>query len=71
MLTFHEEELRAKIRKDLGEETEYISFLPIKDLKESVKHDVNFLRKNNLILDVPISGYLYDVATGKINKVDV
>ncbi|KAJ3457800.1 hypothetical protein MRS44_014941 [Fusarium solani] len=71
MLTFHDEELRAKIKRDLGEDASHISFLPIRDLQESVKIDVKFLKQNALILDVPISGYLYDVKTGKINKVDV
>ncbi|KAM6509363.1 hypothetical protein FSOLCH5_012364 [Fusarium solani] len=71
MLTFHDEELRAKIKRDLGEDASHISFLPIRDLQESVKTDVKFLKQNALILDVPISGYLYDVKTGKINKVDV
>ncbi|KAM0417193.1 hypothetical protein ACHAPT_012830 [Fusarium lateritium] len=71
MLTFHDEELRAKVKRDLGQDASHISFLPIKDLQESIKSDVQFLKKNDLLMGVPISGYLYDVKTGKINKVDV
>ncbi|KAK5989823.1 Beta-carbonic anhydrase 1 [Cladobotryum mycophilum] len=71
MLTFHDEELRAKIQQDLGEDAGHISFLSIRDLQESVKDDVGFLKRNPLLLDVPISGYIYDVKTGKINRVPV
>lgn len=53
-----------------------------KDLYQSVKDDVDFLKESPLVLDVPISGYnvsflllkdkpddQYDVKTGKIHKV--
>lgn len=71
MLIIKEEEFRATVKKNTGEDVSHISFLTIKDLQESVKSDVEFLRKNAAVLDVPISGYIYDVKTGKINKVDV
>jgi carbonic anhydrase len=69
MLTFRDEDLRAKVRKDLGENVDHFAFLPFTDLKESVKDDVEALKKNPLILDVPITGYTYDVHTGQIEKV--
>ncbi|KAL7941320.1 carbonic anhydrase [Trichoderma barbatum] len=71
MLLIKEDEFRATVKKNTGEDVHHISFLPIKDVQESVKTDVEFLRKNPAINDVPISGYIYDVKTGKINKVDI
>ncbi|KAH0592656.1 hypothetical protein MHUMG1_09649 [Metarhizium humberi] len=70
MLTFSDEQLRAKVRRDLGEDVDHISFLPFGDVKQSVLDDVQVLRKSPLVLDVPISGYIYDVTSGKIERVD-
>ncbi|OTA01212.1 carbonic anhydrase [Trichoderma parareesei] len=71
MLIIKEEEFRDTVKKNTGEDVSHIPFLTIKDLQESVRTDVELLRKNPAVLDVPISGYIYDVKTGKINKVDV
>lgn len=71
MLTFSDNDIRTKIRQSLTEDADHIAFLPFGDLKQSVVDDVNLLRKNPLVLDVPITGYIYDVKTGRINKVDV
>ncbi|KAG8405001.1 hypothetical protein J3459_022327 [Metarhizium acridum] len=64
------EQLRAKVRKDLGEDVDHISFLPFGDVKQSVWTIFQVLKKSPLVLDVPISGYIYDVASGKIERVD-
>lgn len=56
MLTFTDNELRSKIRTDLGEDAEHIAFLPFKDLRNSVITDVELLRKSPLVLDVPVTG---------------
>jgi carbonic anhydrase len=69
MLLIKEDEFRDAVKKNTGEDVSHISFLPIKDLQESVKTDVEILKKNPAVLDVPISGYIFDVKTGKINKV--
>lgn len=71
MLTFSDEHLRTKVRKDLGEDVDHISFLPFGDLKQSVIDDIQVLKKSPLVLDVPITGYVYDVTNGKIEKVAV
>ncbi|KAK5996211.1 Beta-carbonic anhydrase 1 [Cladobotryum mycophilum] len=69
MLTFRDDELREKIQSDLGQDTSHIAFLPFRDLEESVHHDVQFLKNSKLVLDVPVTGYIYDVKTGKIEEV--
>ncbi|CEJ85469.1 Putative Carbonic anhydrase [[Torrubiella] hemipterigena] len=70
MLTFSDEDIRNKIRDGLGENVDHLSFLPFKDLEQSVRDDVALLKKSPLVLDVPISGYIYDVSTGKIEPVN-
>ncbi|KAF7561534.1 hypothetical protein G7046_g2606 [Stylonectria norvegica] len=70
MLTFSDDSLRSKVRDELNEDVDHIAFLPFGDVKKSVVDDIAFVKKNPLILDVPVTGYVYDVKTGKIEKVD-
>lgn len=70
MLTFTDEVLRKKIRDDLGEDVDHVAFLPFPDLQQSVRDDVALLKKSPLVLDVPITGYIYDVKTGRIEPVE-
>ena len=70
MLTFNDSELRTKIQADLGENTDHIAFLPFSDLKKSVLDDIAIVKKSPLVLDVPITGYIYEVETGRITKVE-
>lgn len=70
MLTFSDETIRAQVRDgELKSNADHIAFLPFTDLKQSVLDDIAFLKSSPLLLDVPITGYIYEVATGKIVKV--
>jgi carbonic anhydrase len=69
MLTFTDEALRDKVRKELQQNVDHIAFLPFGDLEQSVRDDVKLLKDSPLVLDVPITGYVYEVETGKIVKV--
>lgn len=69
MLTFSDDVLRNKIKTELNETADHVAFLPFPDLKQSVVEDVALLRKSGLVLDVPVTGYIYDVKTGAITKV--
>lgn len=69
MLTFTDEVIRGKIRADLHQNVDHIAFLPFGDVRQSVLDDINVLKESPLVLDVPITGYLYEVETGKIAKV--
>ncbi|EKJ73150.1 hypothetical protein NXS19_006050 [Fusarium pseudograminearum] len=66
MLTFSDLDLKAKVRKDLDQDVDHMAFMPFGDLEQSVRDDVKFLKKSPLVLDVPITGYIYDVKSGKI-----
>ncbi|EGV60943.1 carbonic anhydrase [Yamadazyma tenuis] len=69
MLTFTDESLRKQLVSEADENVDHFAFLPFNDLEKSVVDDVKFFKKNSLVLDVPVSGYVYDVKTGAINKV--
>ncbi len=70
MLTFTNEHLAAKIASELGVDVEGQDFLPFADLEQSVRDDVAFLRNSPLIpKDIPISGAIYDVRTGRVHEV--
>lgn len=50
---------------------QYINFLPIKNLEQSVVDDVRFIRNHPLVSKhIPIYGYIYDVKTGKLIEVE-
>lgn len=74
MLTFSNEDIRAKVREDLGAPAgaaaKAIDFLPFPDLEESVRSDVTFLRDSPLVPDdIPVRGFVYDVRNGRLTEV--
>ncbi len=69
MLTFTDEQLRAKLRDGLGQQTT-TQFLAFSDLDQSVRDDVEAIRRSPLLLpELPVSGFVYDVKTGRLRKV--
>jgi carbonic anhydrase len=69
MLTFTDDVIRGKIRSELKQNADHIAFLPFSDLKQSVLDDIQILKESPLVLDVPITGYVYEVKSGKIVKI--
>jgi len=66
MLTFSNKQLREKLRRDLSDPGE-LDFLPFSDLEQSVRDDVGLLRGSPLIpKNVALSGFVYDVKSGKL-----
>jgi carbonic anhydrase len=69
MLTFTDAQLRKKLHDDLGVDTE-LEFLPFSDVDASVRDDVAAIRSSRLLIgDVPVSGFAYDVKTGRLRQV--
>lgn len=67
MLTFSNDDLRAKVKQDLHANADNIDFLPFKDLEQSVRDDVATIKSSPLIPDnVEVSGFIYDVRSGKL-----
>lgn len=51
-------------------EGDYIDWLTIRDLKESVRTDVARIKGHPLVpSDIPVHGYIYDCSTGKLVEV--
>lgn len=74
MLTFTDEQIKDKIRADLGEAAgdaaQPLQFLPFSDLEASVRDDVGAIKASALVdKATPVTGYVYDVHTGKLNPV--
>lgn len=70
MQHFTDEIIREKIRTELHQNADHLAFLPSKDVEKSLLDDVRALRESPLVLDVPITGYVYQVQTGRIVKVE-
>src|SRR5256886_12586482 len=67
MLTFSNSDLRTKIKQDLHADADAIDFLPFGNLEQSVRDDVATLKASALIpKNVDISGFIYDVKSGRL-----
>ncbi|KOS20678.1 Uncharacterized protein ESCO_006844 [Escovopsis weberi] len=69
MTKFTDQDIRDKIEQELKADGTHIAFLGMKTPWQSVKLDVQFLRDSPLVRNVPISGYVYDVASKRLHKV--
>ncbi len=70
MLTFKDDELRDKLRREAGADASHIAFLPFDDLEGSVRDDVERIRRSSLVpADAEVSGFVYDVRTGELREV--
>jgi len=71
MLTFSNEEFRARLREETGADASGIDFLPFADLEESVREDVQRIRSSPLMPGgVTVRGFVYDVGTGLLSEVE-
>ncbi|KAG8957524.1 hypothetical protein FRC03_010055 [Tulasnella sp. 419] len=80
MVTFSDETLRRQLRESVpanlapsqGPSIDASSFLPFKDLENSVREDVAFLQASPLLVEASkanITGWIYDVKTKKLSPV--
>ncbi|KAL3494961.1 carbonic anhydrase [Aspergillus germanicus] len=70
MLTFTDDVIRSKIKSELNQNADHIAFLPFPELRQSVLDDIKLLKDSPLVLNVPITGYIYEVESGKIVRVE-
>jgi len=70
MLTFTNDDMHAKLKEELGVDASDIDFLPFPDLEQSVRDDVQKIKDSPLLPDgIPVSGYVYEVETGKLREI--
>ncbi|MCJ1281304.1 hypothetical protein MMC26_000622 [Xylographa opegraphella] len=74
MLTFKNEDAYAVVEKNLGSEATKelagLDFQPFSDLRQAVEDDVKLLKRSNAVPDnIAITGWVYDVETGKVEQI--
>jgi carbonic anhydrase len=70
MLTFTNDQLKQRLKEGRGADAD-MDFLPFSDLEQSVRDDVRAIRESQLLQSgVPITGFVYDVKTGRLRKVE-
>eukprot|EP00877_Chromochloris_zofingiensis_P003987 jgi/Chrzof1/1358/Cz10g04110.t1 len=74
LLTFSNDDIRAKIKADLGTEAYQqaadIEFLPFSDLQQSVRDDIRTIKgSKNVDPSTRTYGYVYDLTNGKLAPV--
>lgn len=70
MLTFSNDGLRGKLRDEAGADASDVDFRPFGSLEDSVRGSVEAIRSSPLLPDsLEISGWVYDVRSGRINEV--
>ncbi|SRR6266516_307803 len=70
MLTFTNDQLRDKLKSETGSDASEIDFLPFPDLDQSVRDDVKRIKDSPYVdKDVSVSGFVYDVNTGRLRRI--
>ena len=71
MLTFSNDQLRQTLKTRFGADASHHDFLPFSDLAQSVRDDVATVRRSPFVpTGIPVTGFIYDVKTGRIERVD-
>lgn len=70
MLTFGNEDLRTKLQQEFKADASHIDFLPFSDLEQSVRDDLATIKASPFIpASIAVSGFIYDVRSGKLSPV--
>ena len=70
MLTFTNEDIRAKLAEERGADASDVDFHPFSDVDESVRKSVRRIRESPLLPEgYTASGFVYDVRSGRIREV--
>jgi carbonic anhydrase len=70
MLGLRNEDVRERVRRELGADDGGIDYLPFADAEGGVRDDLALLRSSPLVGDdVTVRGFLYDEASGRLEEV--
>ena len=70
MLTFSNDDLRARLRSEANADASDVDFRPFPDLKESVRGSLRAVRESPFLPDsLELSGWIYDVHDGHLAEV--
>jgi carbonic anhydrase len=68
MLTFEDQVVRDRIGSETGETVD-LPLLPFTDLEENLRAQVDRIRSHPWVKDVPVSGVVYDVESGRLRHI--
>ena len=68
MLTFDDEAVRERLAGETGESVD-LPLLPFPDLEANLRAQVERIRSHPWVKDVPVSGLVYEVETGRLRHV--
>ncbi|MGQ0797855.1 MAG: beta-class carbonic anhydrase [Methanobacteriota archaeon] len=70
MLTFKDKDVQDKLTAQYGVNASKVTLHAFTDLEENVRTQVERIRSNPFLpKDIPVTGFVYDVRTGKLNRV--
>lgn len=70
MLTFEDGQLRQRLKDETGQDAGAIQFHAFKDLDTNVRAQVQKIKDSPFLPDdIPVSGFVYDVKSGKLRQV--
>ncbi|OQN98657.1 hypothetical protein B0A48_15323 [Cryoendolithus antarcticus] len=69
MLTFTNEAAHEAVGKQGGKIEKDLDFQPFPELEEAVRADVGWLKGNEGLIGKEVSGWVYEVETGKVRQV--
>jgi carbonic anhydrase len=70
MLTFSNDDLRARLRSEADANASEVDFRPFVDLRESVRESLRAVRESAFLPDsLELSGWIYDVRDGRLAEV--
>jgi carbonic anhydrase len=70
MLTFTNDDIRGKLQAERGCDATHLDFQPFPDVAERVRSSLRRLQESPLLPDdYGVSGFVYDVTTGRIDPV--
>ncbi len=71
MQTFTNDEIHDRLRERFGPAADPLEFHPFTNLEESVREDLALYRATPFLRqDIPVRGFIYDVATGRLREVE-
>ena len=68
MLTFEDEPVRARLAETTGTAVD-LPLQPFTELETNLVAQVERIRRHPWIMDVPVSGLIYDIETGRLRRV--
>jgi len=70
MLTFRNKDLQKGLTQIYKSDASEIKFYSFPNLEENVKNQVKKIKSSPFLpSDIPVNGFIYDVKTGKIEKI--